>query len=40
MANKKFRVKQDPRIEEITEALPGANCGAVVLEVVLLLRRL
>ncbi len=28
MANKKFRVKQDPRIEEITEALPGANCGA------------
>jgi Na+-translocating ferredoxin:NAD+ oxidoreductase subunit B len=28
IANKKFRVKQDPRIEEITEALPGANCGA------------
>ncbi len=23
-----FEVKKDPRIEEITEVLPGANCGA------------
>lgn len=27
IASKKFKVKQDPRIEEILEALPGANCG-------------
>lgn len=27
LAAKVFAVKTDPRIEEITEALPGANCG-------------
>lgn len=27
-ANQKFFFKVDPRIEEIDEALPGANCGA------------
>lgn len=26
-ANVKFRVEQDPRVEQITAALPGANCG-------------
>ena len=26
-ANKKFHVEVDPKIEEVTEALPGANCG-------------
>lgn len=24
---KKFAVASDPRIEEVTELLPGANCG-------------
>lgn len=28
IASKKFCVKLDPRIEEIFEKLPGANCGA------------
>lgn len=28
IANKKLHVKQDPRVEKIIEALPGANCGA------------
>lgn len=28
MASKKFRVEVDPRVEEITDLLPGANCGA------------
>ena len=27
-ASKKFAIKVDPRIEQINEALPGANCGA------------
>ena len=27
-ASKKFYVKVDPRIDEVLEALPGANCGA------------
>jgi len=27
-ASRKFAVKIDPKIEEIFEALPGANCGA------------
>ena len=27
-ASKKFYVKVDPRVEEIAEILPGANCGA------------
>jgi electron transport complex protein RnfB len=27
-ASRKFRVAVDPRIEEITDLLPGANCGA------------
>ncbi len=26
-ANKKFMVEVDPKIEEVKEALPGANCG-------------
>ena len=26
-ANKKFKVVVDPKIEEVTQALPGANCG-------------
>ncbi|MFW6154329.1 MAG: RnfABCDGE type electron transport complex subunit B [Planctomycetota bacterium] len=26
-ANVKFRVEQDPRIDQVEEALPGANCG-------------
>lgn len=28
LANKKLQVVEDPRIKEVTEALPGANCGA------------
>lgn len=28
LAAQKFKVKVDPRIEEIEEVLPGANCGA------------
>jgi len=27
-AAKKFHVEQDPRVEQITAALPGANCGS------------
>lgn len=27
VASKKFYVYEDPRIEEVTEMLPGANCG-------------
>ena len=27
IASKKFAVEVDPRIEQITEALPAANCG-------------
>ncbi|NQU76421.1 MAG: RnfABCDGE type electron transport complex subunit B, partial [Planctomycetes bacterium] len=27
-ANVKFHVQQDPRIDAVLEALPGANCGA------------
>lgn len=27
-ASKKFSVEVDPRVEQINEALPGANCGA------------
>ena len=27
-ASEKFAVKIDPKIEKISEALPGANCGA------------
>ena len=26
-AAKKFAVESDPRVEEVTELLPGANCG-------------
>jgi electron transport complex protein RnfB len=25
---KKFEVKEDPRIKQVTQLLPGANCGA------------
>jgi electron transport complex protein RnfB len=28
VADKTFRVKEDPKIEEITALLPGVNCGA------------
>ncbi|MFB0516138.1 MAG: RnfABCDGE type electron transport complex subunit B [Candidatus Neomarinimicrobiota bacterium] len=28
LANKRLQVVEDPRIREVTEALPGANCGA------------
>lgn len=28
LASKTFHVDQDPRIEEVNEALPGINCGA------------
>lgn len=28
LANRKFKVFEDPRIEQVTEMLPGANCGA------------
>ena len=28
IASKKFSVEKDPRIDEVREALPGANCGA------------
>jgi len=28
VADKKLAVKEDPRVEKILEALPGANCGA------------
>ena len=24
---RKFKVEEDPRIDEVTEVLPGANCG-------------
>lgn len=27
-AAKKFEVKEDPRVEMVKQALPGANCGA------------
>ncbi len=27
VAAKKFEVKEDPKVEEIINALPGANCG-------------
>jgi len=27
IAQKKFKVKEDPRIDAVEEALPGANCG-------------
>ena len=27
-ASKKFHVATDPKLDEIVEALPGANCGA------------
>lgn len=27
MASKVFRVQEDPRLEQLNEALPGANCG-------------
>ena len=27
-AAKKFEVKEDPLVKEVTAALPGANCGA------------
>lgn len=27
-ASKKFAVKEDPRVEELNEILPGGNCGA------------
>ncbi|HQK18841.1 MAG TPA: (Fe-S)-binding protein, partial [Polyangiaceae bacterium] len=26
-ASRVLRVEEDPRIEQVTEALPGANCG-------------
>jgi len=28
LANRRFRVWEDPRIESVTDVLPGANCGA------------
>jgi len=28
LASKKFAVEKDPRVDEVREALPGANCGA------------
>lgn len=28
IANKQFRIEEDPRIEKAAELLPGANCGA------------
>jgi len=28
LANKKLKVWEDPRIDEVTDILPGANCGA------------
>lgn len=28
VANARFRVEEDPRLDEITDLLPGANCGA------------
>jgi RnfABCDGE-type electron transport complex B subunit len=28
LANSRFRVWEDPRIDEVTSMLPGANCGA------------
>jgi|GEM_PF-3687020 len=29
--SKKFEVQEDPRIIQISEILPGANCGGVVI---------
>ena len=28
VANQKFKVEEDPRVEELTKKLPGLNCGA------------
>lgn len=28
IASKKFAVKEDPKVEEVVEVLPGVNCGA------------
>ncbi|MGW8282206.1 MAG: (Fe-S)-binding protein, partial [Gemmatimonadota bacterium] len=28
LANRKLRVWEDPRIDSVTDILPGANCGA------------
>ncbi len=28
LANQKLKVEEDPRIEELTQKLPGLNCGA------------
>ncbi len=28
LANKKLHVEEDPRIEQVTDLLPGANCGS------------
>lgn len=28
LANKKLKVEEDPRVEQVDELLPGANCGA------------
>lgn len=28
VASKKFKVKEDPRLEKVTSLLPGYNCGA------------
>ena len=33
--SKKFAVQEDPRIGQVVELLPGANCVAVALPVVL-----
>ena len=27
VASKKFAVKEDPRLKQVNEVLPGANCG-------------
>ena len=28
LTNAKMRVEEDPRLDELTDLLPGANCGA------------
>ena len=36
-ASKKFAVYEDPRIAKVSEVLPQANCGDVVITVALVL---
>ena len=39
-ASKKFEVYEDPRIAQVQEVLPGANCGVAVIGLRRIRRRL